>query len=142
MNWSPTRRLAIDWPSTSPNYRRNVKLSGVFEEQFCRLDDLLSLITTMGSVYEATPQDPRTHLPADGWSTGDYSEAQKKVARFGKSWLQLNAKLFWIDKEVAPVTVALLAALARLSGPTGQAPMTLIMTRHPDEGPPETVALA
>ena len=123
---------------------KNQQLFTLFKAQHDRLDDLVQMIDLMGDVYEATPAKPGETSP-QAWDEADYRDAQRRIAASSRNWLSLKQKfLFWAGEEVHPRTVALLCAIVELAGAGKQSPMTLTMTMtyHPTEGPPQTVALA
>jgi hypothetical protein len=68
---------------------------------------------TMGDIYEATP----SLSGDDGWTENDYLDAQKKLNRQIKKWLQIKSKfVFWIGDEAHPRTVAFTGALVAIAG--------------------------
>ncbi|MBX3480294.1 MAG: hypothetical protein KF842_07830 [Caulobacter sp.] len=111
-----------------------------FLRQAFVVNQLISLIETMGDIYESAPQAGA----APGWTRARYGAAQKTMLVASEFWLNVADDLVGLlfKGDVGRRTAAFMRAFADLAQLPVPGGVTLVMTNRSAAGAPETVSIS
>lgn len=140
MDRKRTQRL-LKVEVTGSHIRRIASEHEAFDEAMGLAHGMLEMIEQMRRIYFSTPEtfgddDPRT------WSPKDYRDAERNAVKAVRSWMQLNAVLFWTNSKVHARTIAFFDTVGALAGIDVAQAVSLTMWRNDAGTAPETIVLS